>query len=165
MYSIVFEHHWICSHLRKTPLVKQGKIKCIQDEGECTNVSDLEDLHDQTFTGTNVWMRNYPVYGELESMKDSWTQKYRSTKTTHTLSWVKQSSCFSTTHCSSKLVCLCSTQSQPSVLLQCLTCSWLDSTLFLTEISGKADSLHIGFITDWELYFHKNYDFWFIRVF
>lgn len=92
-------------------------------------------------------------------MKDSRTQKYRSTKTTHTLSWLKQSSCFSTTHCSSKLVCLCSTQSLPSVLLQCLTCSWLDSTLFLTEISGKADSLHIGFISDWELYFHKNYDF------
>lgn len=49
--------------------------------------------------------------------------------------------------------------SQPPVLLQGLTCSWLNSTHFLTGISGRADSLHIGFITDWEFYFHKNYDF------
>lgn len=157
----ITEHHWICSHLRKTPPVKEGKARRMQDGGECTSASNLEDLHDQTCTGTNIWKRNYPLYGESECVKAMRTHKYSTTKTTHTLTWVKHSSYRSTTGCSSKLVCLCShgsTHSLPPALLKYSASRAFGWTPHISSQKSVGKQI-LFFITDWELYFHENYVF------
>jgi len=123
-----------------------------KDGGECTSVSDLEDLHDQMCTGTSIWKRNYPLYGELEYMKATWTLKYSTTNTTHALTWVKHLPYCNTTVCSSKLLCLLlswfkTLSASCFSRLTALHMLLAELHIFLTEISGRADSLK--FITDW----------------
>lgn len=155
----MFEHHWICSQLRKTPQVQQGEDKvhtgwwgvhkCLQPRGFAWwNIHWDKSLKKKL---SDFWW-----VGMYERFMDTEVQLHQNHARVimgqtilmfqhHTLQLQTGLSVLNTipASCSSTV---------PHMLLAGLH-------TFLTEISGKADSLHIGFITDWELYFHKNYYF------